>query len=385
MAEGAGYIQQKAQQRGVTCVELWVTDLGGRARAVSVPLVALEAVLEDGLTVSASVVGGAPDDELVLVPDAHTFAVVGTVGRLLCDVQEVSGAPSPLCVRTVLKRQLGRANGLGYTFYVGATVEHRWLIGREPLPVDGGSASMLGRAATDVLESVQVPVRAFHPARGDASHQAFDLDWVDPLTLADALVTHRRVLREVATTHGRGVTFMPHPWTDAARNRLDLYVSLVEGGTASFSDALDPRGLSPAARTFGAWLEAEVPALELVMKATVNSWTEADTPRVMASASGRGEGGASVLVRGADACANPYLVLALVLGAGLASGRGAPPSVASPAATLVEAARAAAASSLTRDVLGVELLRVLVQRATDESRAWRRQVTAWELVKYLDM
>ncbi|MFO0746477.1 MAG: hypothetical protein U1F43_12490 [Myxococcota bacterium] len=302
---GSSYIVQKAQQRGVASVELWVADLAGRPIAVSIPVAGLEGVLEDGLTVPAELIGDG-GGELVLMPDAHTFAVppiarapgavpagpgAATVARLICDVHDVSGAPAALCARSALKRQLGRANALGYTFYMGATVDHRWLAAvGEARPADAATGASLARVAAGVLEAVGASVRAFHGERGrDGSHWAFDLDWVDPLTLGDALLTHRRVLRDVARAAGRDVTFMPHPWPGAARNRLDLYVSLVEGGTPSFPDALDPGGLSPAARAFGAWLEAEVPALELVMKSTVNSWTEPHAPKVLASASGRGE------------------------------------------------------------------------------------------------
>lgn len=390
---GSGYIVQKAQSRGVTCVELWTVDLAGRPTAVTVPVAGLEAVLEDGLSIPAAVLGE-DGPELVLTPDPHTFAVPPivrgqAVARLLCDVHDVTGLPSPLCARSALKRQLGRANALGYTFYMGATIDHRCLaaIG-EARPADAAIGASIARAEADVLEAVGVAVRAFHGERGAdrgdrGSHWAFDLDWVDPLTLADAVVTHRRVLRDVARAVGRDVTFMPHPWPGAARSRLDLFVSLVEGGTPSFPDALDPGGLSPAARSFGAWLEAEVQALELVMKGTVNSWTEPHPPRVMASASGRGEGGATVQVRGADSAANPYLLIALVLGAGLESSRGSAPAHGGPAATLVEAARAAEVSSLAREVLGPELLRALIARARSESATWRRQVTPWEVERYL--
>jgi len=389
---GAAWIVQKAQQRGVPAVELWSVDLVGRPVAVTVPLAGLEAALEDGLTTSGALVRRKDSEDVVLVADPQTFVVLPpagarpAIGRLVADLQALSGAPSPWCSRTVLKRQIGRANGLGYTFYIGATIELHWLAAPgDARPAPAGAAERLALSAAAALEEVGVAVRAIQPGRGaDGSHWAFDLDWVDPLTLADSLVTFRRVVRDVARAGGHEVTFMPHPWNEAARSRLDLYVSLVEGGTSSYADALEPGGLSPAARVFSAWLASEVPALELVFKGTVNSYAVPDVPRVVTSALGRGEGGAAVQVRGPDSAANPYLTLALVLGVGLAAAQGGPPTQrASGASTLREAARAAEASAAVRDILGAELLELLVSNAHNESHMWRREVTPWEVGRYL--
>jgi len=394
---GAAFIVQKAQQRGVAAVELTTIDLAARPVAVTVPLGGLEAALEDGLAVPPTLLDLRDGDEVVLVPDARTFALVPELSRpagvpplarVVADIQTSSGAPSPWCARSVLKRQLGRANQLGYTFYMGASVEHRWLDAPgEARPIRPGEGASLARASAAALEASGVAVRAFQPVRaGEASHWGFELDWVDPLTLADALVTHRRVVREVARAHGRDVTFMPVPWVEGKRrSRLDLFVSLVEGGAPSYTDALDADGLSPSAHALAAWLASEVSALELVFKGTVNSYTLPELPRVVAGVRGRGEGGAAVHVRGPDSAANPYLTLALVLGVGLLATQGPPPATRSTgAATLRDAARAAEASTAVGDVLGHELRERLVSRAHDESRAWREQVTPWEVARYLD-
>ncbi|MCC6625292.1 MAG: hypothetical protein IT385_28850 [Deltaproteobacteria bacterium] len=388
---GAAFIVQKAQQRGIAAVELATLDLSARPVAVTVPIGGLEAALEDGLAVPHALLDLRAGDEVVLAPDARTFNVatdIAGLARVIADLQTPTGAPSPWCARTVLKRQLGRANGLGYTYYIGATVEHRWLDAPgEPRPLRPGAGAALARAAAVALEASGVAVRALHPVRGgDPSHWAFDLDWVDPLTLADSLVAHRRIVREVARAHGHDVTFMPLPWVDGRRrSRLDLYVSLVEGGAPSYTDALDPAGLTPAARALAEWLASEVPALELVFQSTVNSYTLPELPRVVAGVTGRGEGGAAVHVRGPDSAANPYLTLALVIGVGLLAAQAPPPAHRpTPAATLRDAARAAERATAVRDVLGAELLERLVSRAHDESRAWREQVTPWEVARYLD-
>jgi len=370
------FVLHKAHERGVTAVELWATDPAGRVQVVSVPIDALDEALEDGFAVASEALGEAfvhePEravlaaSEIYLAPDPATFAVIARHGddmseapgtaRLICDLREADGSPSSLCARTALKRTLGRATQLGSLFYVGATLQHHWLATPDD---DHGLAAprlirTLGQETARALEALGIAWRS-HYLGGDGRF-CLELDWVDPLTLADAIVTHRRVVHDLALDYGVSATFAAFPWS-TARSRMDLYVSLTRDGAAAFQDTLDPNGLAPAARTFIRALEADLGGLELVMRSTLHSYVAPESPVVRRGSSARGEGGATVLVRGADACANPYTLLAAILGIGAdASEATTGVTRPAPAQTLLEAAHRASLSARLRDILGVELI-----------------------------
>ncbi len=372
------FVLHKAHERGVTAVELWATDPAGRVQVVSVPIDALDEALEDGFAVASEALGeafervhGQDPGEVYLAPDPATFCVMsshsqgadahGGTARLICDLRQADGSPSPLCARTALKRTLGRATQLGSHFYVGATVLHHWLAGPDddqPLTARR-LIRTLGQETGRALEALGIAWRSHY--LGIDGHFCLELDWVDPLTLADAIVTHRRVVHDLALDLGASATFAPFPWL-AERSRMDLYISLMRDGAAAFQDMLDPDGLAPAARTFIRAIEAEAGGLELFMRSTLQSYVQPESPVVCRGSSARGEGGATVLVRGADACANPYTLLTAVLGLGADASEAAtakPVTKPAPAQTLLEAAHRASLSPRLRDLLGPELIESL--------------------------
>lgn len=384
MVEGGGsgrFVLQKAHERGVRTVELWAVDPLGRAQSVTVPVDALDQALEDGFVVAPEALGEAfegaavqagqrPLDEVHLAPDAATFSLLPRVSsslgegrgvaRIICEILRADGSPSALCSRTALKRTLGRATRLGSLFYVGATLQHHWLAAPDddhPLD-DQRRIRVLGEETAHALEALGIAWRAHF--LGADGRFCLELDWVDPLSLADAIVTHRRVVHDVALSHGAAATFAPFPWS-APRSRLDLYVSLSRDGTSAFDDALEKDGLAPAGRAFVTALEAEIGGLELVMRSTLHSYVMPEPPLVRRGPSARGDGGATILIRGADACANPYSLLAAVLGLGgeAMEGASAPASRLPPAQTLLEAAHRAGQSSKLKELLGLELIESL--------------------------
>ncbi len=403
------YVKTKAQQSGVAFVQLWVVDILGRLRGVTITTAQLDAALDDGVVVSAEILGltgAARRSELLLSPDPSTWALLprhdgDSAARMLCDVLRPDGAPCPWDARGALKRALGRATALGYTFYVGAAIQHHYLTtcdGGPPRPLGEGpgygfgpSPQVQALAQTTVrqLEQLSAAVNAFAQASGP-SQLTFELAYADALTLADAVTTHRRVVSQVARAAGKGATFMPFPFAAAAANRLDLTLSLLDDGEPAFYDPRDPDGRSPVAHQFADGLEVAAPELSLLARPTVNSYTRplpegARVGRAPVAACRGDEAPLSFV--GADASANPYLLLAAVLEAGLGGVRGDAP--AAPAAghpvTLVQAARMAESSSVLHDALGAPLLRAVVEAARADGVAYRTQVTPWELRRYLDV
>lgn len=369
------FVLQKAHERGVTAIELWAIDPLGATAIVTTPIDALDVAFEDGFAVSPEALSEvlAGQGELYLAPDPATFSLLPAeakataghdgevVARLICDLRTGDGAPSPLCGRSALKRTLGRATLLGSTFYVGATLQHHWMQGPEdenPL-VDRKKIRALGQATSRALELLGIAWRSHY--LGHDGRFCLELDWVDPLTLADAIVTYRRVVQDLAIEHGVVAAFSPHPWPSASRSRLDLFVSLVRDGASAFFDPLEAQGLSPSARAFIGALEAELGGLDLALRRTVGSYTASDLPSIARGPDARGEGGPTVHVRGADAGCNPYPALALIIGLGAEASDAATRPRALAASSLVDAAHQASASARIREVLGAPFVESLAR------------------------
>jgi glutamine synthetase len=407
------FVVQRAHERNVGAIELWVTEPGGSLQVLQVPREALPEVLEDGYLAGAELGPMlAPRErrmtrvapEVYLVPDPMTFQVVPRPGsgrslaRLICDVQLPDGSPSPLCVRSSLKAVLGKVASEAVTFYAGARLSHRWLAEpRRPSPLlDPRRQQALADQTASLLDQLAIPWRSHGaaPSAGgghdeDPSRWVFELDGVDPLTLSDGIVTLRRLALLTAHADGCGATWMPHPWPGATRASLELSLSRaspIEGGTSAFCDLLHPSGLSILGRAVSHAIAAEIPALSLVLRGTANSYTRPDPVEVVAAPMSRSEAGAAISLRGADACTNPYAALGLVIAiaheAALAP-HTAPPEPPARPQTLVEAARIAQSSSPMQAVLGSEMLDGLVARANADAARWRSQVTAFEVERYL--
>jgi glutamine synthetase len=396
------FVVQRAHEQEVDAIELWAVDPEGRIQVVDVPMEALEEILEAGFLLSSDSFATSSDSSgLILRPDPHTFHVLAsqqgaasraTVARLLCDLQQPDGTPSPLCARSRLKEVLARTSH-GPKLYVGATIEHRWLeTPTSPVPLgDPRLMRDLARATVTHLERLGIPWRSHYPGRAttrvtDLARWSFEFEWVDPLMLADSLVTHRRIVREVALEAGRGATFMPHPWASSSRTALELFISCMDAGVPLFGDPLSGDGLSLIGKRVSLALESALPETALLTRPNVNSYTGPDLPQVGAIAAGRSEAGPCIALSGIDASANPYLVLSAVVGfthAAVSSPHKVEARASSFPETLVEAIRRGLESPSMRTMLGGEMLDALAALGRSDASHWREQVTPWEVTRYL--
>lgn len=397
------FVVQRVHEQNVALIELWVTDPLGALHVIEVPREALADALVDGFFAGPSLASAlhpaAMASELYLVPDPMSFQHVSRQrrsARLFCDVHLPDGSPWPLCVRSRLKRTLSRVAQEGATFYLGASSTQRWLEApatATPLTAPRRQQQLAAETAA-ALESLAIPWRCHRRVEGetrDPSRWLFELDLVDPLTLADSIATLRRIAEVSAHADGAGVTWMPHPWEGVSRATLDLSVtrlSALEGPSPTFADPLHPLSLSLQARSVMQAIGASLGPLSLVLRSTVNSYTRPDPMVVLPSPMSRSETGAALWVAGADACSNPYLMSALLVSlahdSALTAARSEEVLAMEPAPqTLVEAARVAESSPLYQQVLGTPLTEVLVARARLDAARWRSQVTAFEVERYL--
>jgi len=159
-----------------------------------------------------------------------------------------------------------------------------------------------------------VQVAAAHHEHGNGQHE-IDLPHGDPLGAADDLLTIRNVAKQVASRYGFDATFMPKPVEHQAGSGLHVDFRLA----ASDDDAK---------LYFIGGLLAHAPAITAVCNSTVNSykrlvaawdapiytvWSHSSADALVRVPPSQSE--PRIEMRSPDAAGNPYLALAVLLGA----------------------------------------------------------------------
>ena len=252
------------------------------------------------------------------------------------------------------------------------------------------------------------------------SQHEIDLRHTDALTMADAVMTYRQVVKEVAQGRGVYATFMPKPFEDENGSGMHVNMSLSKGERNAFYDPAAEHKLSATAHRFMAGLLRHAPEIACVCNQWVNSYkrlvpgyeapayatwapvNRSDLIRVPAYRPGR-ESSVRIEFRQPDPACNPYLAFAAMLTAGLTGIENDYPPV-PPAdkdasgmseaerealgigrlpGSLYEAIEAAAASAVLRTALGEHTFNSLIENKRIEWDRYRSAVTDYELKRYL--
>src|ERR671937_2471838 len=131
MTPRSQYVLRTVEERGVRFVRLWFVDVLGQLKSFAIPVSELEPALEEGVSLDgSSLEGGArlAERDVIAHPDPSTFQVLpwrpdSLVARMFCDVRLPDTTPFAGDSRHALRRALGQAADLGYTFQVGAEIE----------------------------------------------------------------------------------------------------------------------------------------------------------------------------------------------------------------------------------------------------------------------
>ena len=446
---------EAAKAADVRFVQLQFTDINGHVKSVTIPLHQLQASLDHGTWFDGSSIEGfvrIAESDQYLVPDMRTFATIpwssggaiaGTGGlpaartaRVICDVYTPKGDPFPGDPRQVLRRQMARAEAMGYRFNTGPELEF-FLFRRDdegeiqPLPHDQGGyfdfssdlAQGVRQDMVDALEAFGIRVEAAHHEVAPGQHE-IDFEYSDGLTTADNAVTFKFTLKAVAQLHGLYATFMPKPIFGINGSGMHTHQSFydVKAGRNAFYDPENRYGLSDVARGYMAGILAHARGMIAVLAPLVNSYKrlvpgyEAPTYltwgrinrsaliRVPQVSPGRSSEATRVEVRCPDPSSNPYLAFAVMLAAGL-DGIEKGMELGEPVEESLyemDAARirergiqelpgtlAEAVDELERDpVIGEALGDHILSRFVESRRAdwdeYRTQVTQWEVERYLE-
>ncbi len=358
----------------------------------------------------------------------------------------VDGEPHPYCPRQNFKRLLGDARTEGYVFNVGIEPEH-FLVTRngdgsieiwDPNSVDSlrkpcydfkGIANVMGYLR-DVMNAMRlIGWDAYQSDHEDANGQyEINFHYSDALTTADRYTFFKMMTSQYALKHGAIATHMAKPFTDRTGSGGHIHYHLADRDTDAnlFLEENDRRGLglSETAYHFIGGVFAHAPALCCVMSPTVNCYKRLQVgPALMGSMSGflwtpafvsYGDNNRTQMIRTAgpghledrtmsSAC-NPYLAFGAYLSAGLDGVRrrldpGEPNlgnlydlgldeirrrGVRMLPQSLAESLAELQADSVVRDSLGV-IFDEFVEQKESEWREYHRQVTPWEIERYLTL
>ena len=104
-------------------------------------------------------------------------------------------------------------------------------------------ASDLRRDTVLTLERMGVPVEYSHH-ESDPSQHEIDLRYTDALSMADAVMTYKLVVKEIALEHGVYASFMPKPQAACPGSGMHVHQSLCDfSGNNVFSDDRDRKSV----------------------------------------------------------------------------------------------------------------------------------------------
>ncbi|MCX7912376.1 MAG: glutamine synthetase beta-grasp domain-containing protein, partial [Dehalococcoidales bacterium] len=132
--ESKQYVLKMAKQHDVKFVRLWFTDILGMLKSFAIPVEELEKALDEGVGFDGSSIQGfarIDESDMVAMPDPDTFCLLpwrprehSAVARMFCDILTPDGKPFEGDPRYILKKNLKRAQDMGYTYYVGPELEY---------------------------------------------------------------------------------------------------------------------------------------------------------------------------------------------------------------------------------------------------------------------
>jgi glutamine synthetase len=430
-----------AKKQKVDFLRLQFTDILGVNKNVEVPEGQFEKALEGEVMFDGSSIEGfvrIEESDMILRPDLGTFRILpyddegGRVARVICDIYSPDGSPFAGCTRQALKRQIARAQHLGYQMMAGVEAEFfifHFDAEGDPTtkthdqggyfdltPVD--RAEEIRRLIIKDLATMGLDVEAGHHEVAQGQHE-IDFKYADALETADNLATFRFIVRNVAFRRGFLATFMPKPIFGQNGSGMHTHQSLFKGGTNAFYDAKGQWELSDVALAYIGGLLTHARGFAAVTNPLVNSykrlvpgyeapvnvaWSMRNRSPLIRIPDRRGTGTRCEL-RMPDPSANPYLALAVQLAAGLdgVQRKLTPPDPVNKnifemshrerrkyridelPRDLHEALECLEKDALMRDALGEHIYERFVEAKREEWQDYIGKVSAWELERYLGL
>ncbi|KAA1177973.1 glutamine synthetase [Rhizobium tropici] len=350
-------------------IEVLISDMNGRLRGKQIPIAAEKKVWSGAVRLPTSTqsldIWGYDNDEITGLsmtigdPDGTCVADERTLAdmpwappgskQVLATMHELDGSPSFQDPRAILSAVIDRYKALGLTPVIATELEFYLLAGDwrdRGIPSPPAALTYRGEPngfqlydmdAVDLLDDYLETLRAYARAQrlpADATTAEFGpgqfevnlLHRPDALAAADDCIMLKRVAEQAARKHGLKSTCMAKPYTDHAGSGLHVHASIIDNQGRNILDAEggEPKRL----KSICAGLLQTLQDAQLVFAPYANSYRRFQ-PGSFAPVDltwGFGHRGTAVRIpekdgpgariehRVAGADANPYLMLAAILG-----------------------------------------------------------------------
>ena len=349
------YVLRSVEQRDIRFVRLWFVDILGRLKNFAISPEDLEVAFEEGIGFDGSAIEGfaTPEEaDMLAFPDASTFQILpwrpshNGVARVFCDVCTPDRKPFAGDPRDALRRMFRKAEKAGYLLNVGAELEYYYFPNEHtPEPLDNvgyfdlsvsDAARDLRRNTVLTLEKMSVPVEYTFHAAGRSQH-GMSLRHAEALSMSDAITTAKLIIKQQAYESGCHASFMPKPLAGEDGSAMFLHQSLFDhdGNNVFWGEGDEKYHLSDVAKHYMAGILAHAREISAITNPTVNSYkrittggdsvpqyatwglrNRASMVRIPVYKPGK-QLSTRIELRSPDPMANPYLVNAVTLAAGL--------------------------------------------------------------------
>ena len=434
----AADLEKIAKSESIKYFLVSFVDLFGVLRSKLVPARAIGDMQRDGAGFAgfATWLDMTPaDPDMFCIPDPASFIRLPwkpEVGWVAGDLW-MSGEPVASSPRVVLKRQIERAAKLGYRLKSGVECEF-FLVAPDGAAISDDrdiqekpcydQAALMRRfdVISEICDSmIELDWKPYQNDHEDANGQ-FEMNWEydDALVTADRHVFFKYMVKSIAEKHGLRATFMPKPFSNLTGNGCHSHVSLwsADGERNVFLDESEEMGLSKLAYQFLGGIIHSADSLAAIFNPTVNSYKRIDATVTLSGATwspnaisysgnnrthmvripdaGRFE------LRLMDGAANPYLLQAGVLAAGLDGiENDRPPGerldinmyteghklrrIRRLPLNMLDAVRLFDKSKILRESLGDEFVSSYVKLKLAEWKSYATAITRWERDHTLDV
>lgn len=435
------YVLRSVEQRDIRFVRLWFVDILGRLKNFAISPEDLEVAFEEGIGFDGSAIEGfaTPEEaDMLAFPDASTFQILpwrpshNGVARVFCDVCTPDREPFAGDPRAALRRMFHKGEKAGYLLNVGAELEYYYFPDeRTPEPLDNvgyfdlsvsDAARDLRRNTVLTLEKMSVPVEYTFHAAGRSQH-GMSLRHAEALSMSDAITTAKLIIKQQAYESGCHASFMPKPLAGEDGSAMFLHQSLFDhdGNNVFWGEADERYHLSDVAKHYMAGILAHAREISAITNPTVNSYkrittggdsvpqyatwglrNRASMVRIPVYKPGK-QLSTRIELRSPDPMANPYLVNAVTLAAGLDGiERKLELPLEATAETLKlndrqmleagytplprslkEALDVFEDSQFMKDALGEHIHSFFLKKKRDEWHKFESTITEWEIKHYL--
>lgn len=435
------YVLRSVEQRDIRFVRLWFVDILGRLKNFAISPEDLEVAFEEGIGFDGSAIEGfaTPEEaDMLAFPDASTFQILpwrpshNGVARVFCDVCTPDCKPFTGDPRDALRRMFRKAEKAGYLLNVGAELEYYYFPDEHtPEPLDNvgyfdlsvsDAARDLRRNTVLTLEKMSVPVEYTFHAAGRSQH-GMSLRHAEALSMSDAITTAKLIIKQQAYESGCHASFMPKPLAGEDGSAMFLHQSLFDhdGNNVFWGEDDEKYHLSDIAKHYMAGILAHAREISAITNPTVNSYkrittggdsvpqyatwglrNRASMVRIPVYKPGK-QLSTRIELRSPDPMANPYLVNAVTLAAGLDGIERKlelPPEATAETLKLTDRQMLEAGytplprslkealdvfedSQFMKDALGEHIHSFFLKKKRDEWHKFESTITEWEIKHYL--